>query len=320
MVILATTMENNRNWKEYNPALVNRGRVINIYISTDLCRTEEIHKLNKEKSGRPYIYTDATILAAYSLKCIFHFGYRQIQGFVEDIATYVKKVSTPNFRTIWWRIRRFGKEKFRILHRESKSGKINVSIDSTGIKSTNAGEYMTYMYRKKKEWIKLHIVVDVDTHDILNARVTKRKVGDSQEFRKLMNPISGSVSEVYADGAYDSNDIFRYTERKEIYPNIAVHLNASKKCSKARRKSVIEQLGLHGERGTRDIIQNYTKEYRKIHQQEWRDKVHHGRRWAVETVFSSFKQMFGEYVSAKKFNMIEKELHTKILLYNQFHS
>lgn len=319
MVILATTMKNNRNWKEYNHALINRGRVINVYIAAELCRNEDIRKLNREKSGRPYAYTDATILAAYALKCIFHFGYRQIQGFVEDIATYVKNVTTPNFRTIWWRIKQSGKEKFKILQKESKSGKIEVSIDSTGIKSTNAGEYMTYMYRKKKEWIKLHIVVDVNTHEILNARVTKRKVGDSQEFRRLIGPIAGSISEVYGDGAYDSNDIFRFTECKDIYPNIAVHINASKKCSKARRKSVIEQLGLRGERGTRDSFQHYSKEYRKTHQEEWRKKANHGKRWAVETVFSSFKQMFGEYVSAKKFGMIEKELNTKVMVYNKFH-
>lgn len=315
--ILAIDMVESRNWKEYNNKLINRGRVINIYISADLCRNDDIRKINKKKFGRPYEYTDATIFAAYSLKSVFHFGYRQIQGFIEDVAKYVKRVQIPNFRTIWWRIKKFSKDKFVVQKNKHRDGKIDIAIDSTGVKSTNAGEYMTYMYQKRKEWIKLHIVVDIDTHDILNARVTKRKVGDSKEFKRLIDPISDSVLEIYGDGAYDTNDLFEYAKNKGIYPNIAVHVNASKKCSKARRKSVIEQLGIHGERGTRDIVQNYTKEYRRKHQEEWRKKVHHGRRWAVETVFSSFKQMFGESVSAKNFDMIQKELGTKVLIYNK---
>jgi outer membrane protein assembly factor BamA len=45
-----------------------------------------------------------------------------------------------------------------------------------------------------------------------------------------------------------------------------------------------------------------------------------GKRWmAKETVFSSIKRMFGEYVSATRFqNMVKEMMILKVSLYNLF--
>ena len=37
---------------------------------------------------------------------------------------------------------------------------------------------------------------------------------------------------------------------------------------------------------------------------KWRERSGYGYRWIVETVFSAFKRIFGEYVSAKKMEYI----------------
>ena len=50
---------------------------------------------------------------------------------------------------------------------------------------------------------------------------------------------------------------------------------------------------------------------------EWRIKSKYGKRWRVESVISSFKSMFGEYVMAhKKENMVH-ELLLKVMFYNR---
>ncbi|MGB8025931.1 MAG: transposase, partial [Nitrososphaeraceae archaeon] len=41
-------------------------------------------------------------------------------------------------------------------------------------------------------------------------------------------------------------------------------------------------------------------------------------RWIVESVFSSIKRMFGEYVSARRFPNMVKEMMLKASLYNMF--
>jgi|tagenome__1003787_1003787.scaffolds.fasta_scaffold20008462_1 hypothetical protein len=52
---------------------------------------------------------------------------------------------------------------------------------------------------------------------------------------------------------------------------------------------------------------------------QWKKKRMYGKRWmAKETVFSSIKRMFGEYVSATRFQNTVKEIMMKVSLYNLF--
>jgi hypothetical protein len=52
--------------------------------------------------------------------------------------------------------------------------------------------------------------------------------------------------------------------------------------------------------------------------QKWKDViVSYGKRWIVETVFSSIKRMFGEYVYSVKFENMAKEMVLKASLYNK---
>ena len=51
--------------------------------------------------------------------------------------------------------------------------------------------------------------------------------------------------------------------------------------------------------------------------QEWKDSVSYGQRWIVETVFSSIKRMFGEYVYSVRFKNMIQEMMLKASLYNK---
>jgi hypothetical protein len=42
----------------------------------------------------------------------------------------------------------------------------------------------------------------------------------------------------------------------------------------------------------------------------------YGRRWAVETAYSTFKRLFGEHSLARSFENIARELVGKVALYN----
>ena len=43
-----------------------------------------------------------------------------------------------------------------------------------------------------------------------------------------------------------------------------------------------------------------------------------GQRWMAETAFSNIKRMFGEYISATRFQNMVKEMTIKVSLYNLF--
>ncbi|MBC8223301.1 IS5/IS1182 family transposase, partial [Candidatus Bathyarchaeota archaeon] len=48
----------------------------------------------------------------------------------------------------------------------------------------------------------------------------------------------------------------------------------------------------------------------------WAEFSGYGRRWAVETAFSTFKRMFGEHSLARSMDCITRELVAKVSLYN----
>ncbi|MER5176106.1 MAG: hypothetical protein ABJB73_10080 [Candidatus Nitrosocosmicus sp.] len=62
-------------------------------------------------------------------------------------------------------------------------------------------------------------------------------------------------------------------------------------------------LELDGKTG--HILRNLSVISQKNDLKSWKDSISYGHRWIVETVFSSLKRMFGEYVySVRLKNMI----------------
>ncbi len=72
---------------------------------------------------------------------------------------------------------------------------------------------------------------------------------------------------------------------------------------------------------TGHILRNLSVITRGHDFQRWKDSmVSYGKRWIVETVFSSIKRMFGEYVYSTKIKNMKQELMLKVSLYNKFMS
>ncbi len=58
------------------------------------------------------------------------------------------------------------------------------------------------------------------------------------------------------------------------------------------------------------------KEFLGLGCEAWAEEKGYGRRWAVETAFSTFKRLFGEHSLARSMDCIRKELVAKVSLYN----
>ena len=68
---------------------------------------------------------------------------------------------------------------------------------------------------------------------------------------------------------------------------------------------------------------SYARKMAVIEQQAFRPKawsrIHRfGHRWNVEGAFSGIKRVFGEYVTARKFVNMAKEMAMKAYIYNGF--
>ena len=142
-------------------------------------------------------------------------------------------------------------------------------------------------------------VVNIKTKEIIALEVTDEKVHDGKVIKQMIEQILNNnhnikIKSFVGDGAYYSNESFKYLQKKRIRPIIKVKRNSNistKKNNKIRNREVGFQL----------------KDYHK-----WKKKREYGQRWMVETVSSSIKRMFGEYASAIRFQNMVKEITMKV--------
>ena len=289
-------------WSAYNQSLVRRGEIL---IGFDVINNwdTELKEMNKDKVGEPFSYPDTFLLLLGYAKVYFHLPYRQTEGIAQGHAKG-KVPSIPHYTTI---NRRINKLDIKIKDNTSKEFEDDyfiIAIDSTGIKVTNRGQWIRDKWGIRKGYLKIHIAVDIKSKKILSMKeVTDEHIYDSKMLPELIQSIiksnSATASKLFADGAYDSNEIFRCLADNGILPCIKLRKNAKvrwKKGNTLRNLSVISQ--------KKDL-------------QRWKDSVSYGQRWIAETVFSCIKRRFGEYVYSVKLKHTIQEMMLKASLYNK---
>src|SRR3954467_7660742 len=124
---------------------------------------------------------------------------------------------------------------------------------------------------EKKSYLKIHVaVVNIKTKKILALEVTCEKVHDEKVIKQMIEQVLNNnhnikIKSFLGDGAYDSNENFKYFQKKRIRPIIKVKRNSiisTKKNNKIRNREVGFQI----------------KDYHK-----WKKKRKYGQRWIVET-------------------------------------
>jgi hypothetical protein len=290
-----------RNWKNYNESLIRRGEVLLDFDVIDNW-DYELEEMNKDKEGRKFVYPDSFIKLLGYMRAYFHLPYRQTEGVVREHAANTLP-SIPDYSRICRRI-----NKLNITISSDDESNVHadnfvIAIDSTGVKVTNRGEWIRHKWNVKRGYLKIHVAVDIKRKRILSLQVTSEQVHDGKVLPKLVDDITIKqnkiVENAIMDGSYDSSKNFQFLSFKGIKPAIKVRKNS--RCRK-----------------TNHYLRNKTVKMQKNNLQEWKDSVSYGQRWIVETVFSCIKRMFGEYVTAIRFENMMKEIVLKASLYNWF--
>lgn len=288
-----------RNWKEYNESLVRRGEIL---LDFDLLDewNQELKKKNDGKEGAPFRYPEPFMRLLAFIHVLFHLPFRQEEGFVNALSKHVeglKKGGVPDYSTIWERTHNLDMK----LEKVNTDEPISLAIDSSGIKVSNSGDWIRKKWKVKRGYLKIHLAVDSRSKQAVSMEVTEENVSDGSEIEPLVQQamIKNKIDRAYADGAYDSRASFNFLASNGIDPAIKVRKNASRKAkgSFARKAEVIAQ---------------------QTDFDAWKRDKHYGRRWAVEGAYSCIKRIFGEYVSARKFVNMAKEMAAKVSLYNMF--
>lgn len=283
------------DWRIYNERLVRRGE---IFISKDVIKNwnKELVVMNHNKIGRKYRFPDSFMKMLGYVRVYFGLGYRQTEGLIRTYSTAVPYV--PDYTAIHKRICKLD----ITIKADASKGNIELVVDSSGIKLTNRGEWLTHKWQKhRKGFLKIHVGVDVQTKQVLAVKITDEHTHDSKHLKYLLSESAkfGTISKVLGDGAFDSRESFGMIANIEATPAIRVRKNAipnAKGCY-PRKLAVLAQ---------------------KADYKKWAASVSYGKRWIVESVFSAIKRMFGEEVRSKKRRNMIQELMLKISLYNRF--
>src|SRR6185312_16295843 len=173
------------DWPSYNQSLVRRGQVLLDY---DVLEDwdHELSQMNHGKVGEPYAYPDSFIQLLVYMRAYFHLPFRQTQGVVIAHAS-TKVPCIPNYSTISRRVSRLD-----IKINEKLGNDIVISLDSTGIKVANRGEWIRHKWHVRKGYLKIHVAVDIKNKKIISLEVTSEEVHDGKMLSKLVDNASSS--------------------------------------------------------------------------------------------------------------------------------
>jgi len=292
-----------RDWREYNERLVARGEA---YVSLDFLDSweEDVEKLNRKKVGRPYTYPVSLMTFMAYLHTLLSVDFRGLQGFLRGLSKLVG-FEVPDYSQICRRVNKLDlKVGDTLIPYGGKD--VVVSLDSTGVKVTNRGEWMRRKWKVHRGWIKVHVSVDDRGKQVVALSVTDDGVHDNREFGGLVeqsvenvkNAGGRRVAQADCDAAYDSNENFEKLEELGITP-----------CIKIRG-------GEPPTARSRNPRKKYAREFYELGYKGWRTKYGYGRRWYVEAAHSVVKRKCGEYVQATRKDNMFHEVKLKYLFCN----
>lgn len=294
--------EDKRDWAKYNETLVKRGEM---YLSLGFLESwvKDLDTMNKGKVGAPYEYPGPFMTFLGFTHVMLGVDYRGLEGFTRGL-TRLATVPAPDYTTI---CRRVNALKLMITETllDHEGEDVVVSLDSSGVKVSNRGDWIRRKWKVRRGWIKVHLAVDEGGKQCVAVMVTDETVGDQNMFGPVVRLADrsvrakgGRVVQVNADGIHDTRGNFDTLDEMGVTPGIKIRRNASTRARGCplRRRHVLE--------------------YRELGYGEWRDKYRYGYRWRVEGSFSAVKRLTGEHVSATVKSNMYWEVAMKFLFYN----
>lgn len=285
-----------RNWTAYNRALVNRGN-ITLWFSDDIVDHWQSND-RTGKRGRPLLYSEVAIELCLTLRFLYHLPLRGTQGFVSGLISMLAlTLKTPDYSLL---CKRGGKQKVDLL-RIPPRGKVDIVVDSSGLKVYGEGEWQvrTHGKGKRRVWKKIHISADPSSGEIVAISLTDSKVDDASQLSDLL-PITENLANVYGDGAFDNqksyDEIAGHKAKPKIPPRHGAALTKNPSWGMVERNINIRGVWLLG---------------RKL----WKQASGYHRRSLAETTVGRYKGIFGGRLCSRKAEnqIVESRIKAQIL-------
>ncbi len=290
--------------KRINPTVANH---VNRNFTADFTKAaiKAVHCIpppwKPNKKGRK-AHDPQTVVIGCILKVGFNQTYDGIEAHLKDSETIkkccpdmpghsviqrgMKRLSITYIRKVMNRVTRFLRRK-----------KMNIAVDTTGFSTHNSSTWYDIRIERhgsRRDCIKLHVSVDIDTGVIHWFTITPWNRHDSKEFEHLIKHLP-ELGNVLGDKAFSSRNNCQLIADKNGTPYLCFKKNAR---SNAKSKPAwIVSFRAH-----------------KQDSDAWLTVYH--LRSIIESVFSSIKKRWGSFLLSRKRWMQKKELALKVFSYN----
>jgi len=184
----------------------------------------------------------------------------------------------------------------QLIRRFRRAG-FTLAVDSSGLRKTSASSWFCFRIGRRfrrKDHLKVHIGIDVDTGLIVAFKVTHGNASDAPATRSLLRQV-GRIGRLLADCGYSARWIFEEVKLKGGIPYIPFRKNATGKMKWSSLWSRMFVL--------------YTNE-----PDRWREG--YSPRVLVESTFSTLKRCWGAELTARRGWSCRKEAVVRIIAHN----
>lgn len=287
------------NWREYNESLVQRGSITFWFCEETVEKWR--HNNANQGVGRPFVYSDVAIECLLTLRELFQLPYRQTEGLGKSLVELMEiELAIPDYSSLAKRAAKLGVSLDVAKHK----GRIDVVVDSTGLKVFGEGEWKMRKHGKSKRrtWRKLHLAVNPNTHEIEAETLTENGCDDASQVDDLLDQATNKVGGFYGDGAYDKRKTYNTLEKRRIRAVIPPQRNA--------------KIWQHGNSGKRPLSRDSAiRDIRRRGRRQWKEQVGYHRRSLAETAMYRMKRCFGDHLKNRELpnQRTESRIRSKIL-------
>ncbi len=270
-----------RNWKEYDAALVRRGS-LTLWVEEATLQGWRYRGPNQR--GAQFEYSDLAIECLLTLRAVYLLTLRATEGFARSLFGVMGlDLEVPDHTTLSRRA-----ATVRITLPKRAEGPLHLVLDSTGLKVHGEGEWKVrqHGYSRRRTWLKLHLAVDPETHEIQAAVVSEPGVTDEEAVPALLDQVEGPISGAGADGAYDRRTVYEALERRGARAVIP-----------PRRDARIRRHG--NSSGPRLARDENLRRIRRVGRKAWKEESGYHRRSLGETAMFRLKTLFGPGVVSR---------------------
>ncbi|HSB80209.1 MAG TPA: IS5 family transposase [Candidatus Methylomirabilis sp.] len=271
-----------RNWNEYNDSLVRRGS-LTLWIEEATLQAWRYQ--GPAQQGAQFVSSDLAIEGLLTLRAVYHLTLRATEGFAHSLFDLMGLERTvPDSSTLCRRA-----ATVRVTLPKRAEGPLHLVLDCTGRKVYGEGEWKVrqHGYSKRRTWLKLHLAVDPQSHEIQAAIVSEPGVTDAEATPSLLEQVENPVEVMTADGMYD----------RQAVDTAAEHRGARAVLPPRRDAKILRHGNSSGPRLDRD---ENLRRIRQIGRKAWKEESGYHERSLGETAMFRLKTIFGGEVAGRR--------------------